>query len=256
MSLLSQQSQVNAGTSFFALAGSGGGGGSVGPNPSFSTITLNTIAQAVQTNTSSIAFANTATSGNQIVMGFTESTSASIGLIAQNAADGISIAVDNGSSLISFSGGNGALSNVSSINGASYPPPGLQYTAISTPTTVIVPQNGTEQVIAAFSTTVGNLYEVRLNPTIAVAPAIAPAPGAFVTFFVPFNAISEIDLAQVSTLGNNFSQNLVGTFYATDTGMAVKATGTLFNTVSTSITFSPPYDVVWYKDLGVPLSNP
>jgi len=40
MSLLSQQSQVNADTAFFAPASGGGGGGGGGPNPAFSTITF------------------------------------------------------------------------------------------------------------------------------------------------------------------------------------------------------------------------
>jgi hypothetical protein len=129
------------------------------------------------------------------------------------------------------------------------------YGIVSTLSTIYVPQNGTEQVIGNFSTIVGNLYEVRWNPTIATQPAIAPAQSASVTFFTPSNAIAEIDLAQVSTLGNNYGTNLIGTFYATATGTSLRAFGTLFNTVSTAITFSPPYNAVWYRNLGLPVSN-
>jgi hypothetical protein len=51
-------------------------------------------------------------------MSFVTSTSAAIGLVAQNASDGIGIQCDNGFANISFGGPNGSLSNVSSINGA------------------------------------------------------------------------------------------------------------------------------------------
>ena len=119
-----------------------------------------------------------------------------------------------------------------------------------------VPAAGTITPIGSFPTTPGHLYEVRCNPRWDTVPAGNPALGSWAslgvdaTGAVPFVTI---DCAQVSTLNQQYQQNITGTFIATAATTTVEALGSLANTVSTGVTFTTPNNVVWYRDLGVPV---
>lgn len=87
-------------------------------NPIFSSITLNTNGQAIQTATSTIVYANIDDLGNQIAMSFPDVSTSQLGIVAANNTDGLGITARNGFCQLAFGGANGFITGCSSINGA------------------------------------------------------------------------------------------------------------------------------------------
>jgi hypothetical protein len=81
------------------------------------TSTLNVSSIVTQTSTIQF-FGPTGVAGGDIVMSYTNSNSAALGIVAANNTDGVGIVADNGSCQVAFGGANGFITGVSSINGS------------------------------------------------------------------------------------------------------------------------------------------
>jgi hypothetical protein len=245
MSILDQQCRAAPGV-LFADIGSGGGGGG-GANPVVSTIQVSTI----------IADGNTISFKGNVDMSQSEVFISSIGgkgvngTVVQNGldfVDGASIYFEQNKmgavAGITFSGNDGNILGLSTVNGAPYPPaaalPSTTARFAATPN-IYVPAAGTNQTVGSFSTVAGSVYQINVDSLrVQNQPAGAPVAGAWSALYVDTTVASYVDtfdMASVSSIANDLQKSGVYTFKATGAGHNLIAQGILTNTLSTAMTF-------------------
>ena len=172
MSLLETGTKANPNVAYY----SGGGGGGGGPVVVASTLTVSSILGGGPGQT--LEFPN----------GFVLPAGASAQLGGGGGPD------------IDFTASNGAITGLSSINGAAYPPPGASPN-ISTPlTSKYITPGGPQTLSPVFSTTLNAWYNCSLGISDWAITAGTIAPGDHVAILADTTVLGTIDLVQASTL--------------------------------------------------------
>lgn len=241
--LLGNGTLANLNTPYY----SGGGGGGGGPNLVVSTITSD----------SAVVSSITAAPGNNGLSLVGDVN----GILLDGAAGGVFI---NGAGLffptasaVDFQATNGAITGLSSVNGAAYPPAapansGMTSFNILNSGNNYVPAGGTTTPLASFSTTQFHLYQLEL-PYLRVQnePVGVPQAGAWadlsIDTAVNTTYLDTFDMASVSTIANDLQKAAVYSFVASGASHTLSATGNLGNTLSTAIT---TLGKGYLKDLG------
>ena len=208
-SILDNATKATPGVPYY----SGGGGG--GPTVTTSNLTVSSITGA---NSQSVVVTN--------------------GLSMAGGAQ-LTFSAGGGIPDIRFSGSNGTLTGVSTINGAAYPPPGA--TNISTPLTskYIAPVGGPQTLSPAFSTILDGWYNASLGISDWSITAGTITPGDHVAVLADTTVLGTLDLVQISTLkgrGQPYGMVMSGPFKAAASGSQFLAYTNVGCAVSTFLT--------------------
>jgi len=218
-SILDNGTKATPGVPYYSGGGGGGGGGS-GTNVS-----------SVTSATSSLTVSSI-TGANSLPVIVTNGLSMAGGAQLQFIAGG-------GLPDIAFAANNGALTGVSSINGASYPPSGA--VNISTPLTskYIAPDVGPQSISPSFSTILNGWYNGSLGIS-DWALTGQPNVGDHVAVLADTTVLGTLDLVQASTLkgkGQPYGMVMSGPFKAAASGSQFLAYTNVGCAVSTFLTF-------------------
>ena len=153
------------------------------------------------------------------------------------------------------SGGAGAgidiTGNKSTIT---FQPQGVEASHFKIPvsTNIYVPQAGTTQNLGAFTSIAGNLYDIRLPVRIdAVSQPTAGDWCVIGTDTATANVgLGTFELAQVSSVGNQYETHLCGSVIASGTTTTITAIGKLAAGTSTAVTTTG--SLAYIRNLGVP----
>lgn len=123
---------------------------------------------------------------------------------------------------------------------------------IAVSTNTYVPQAGTTQNLGAFTSVVGNLYDIRLPVRIdAVSQPTAGDWAVIGTDTATANVgLGTFELAQVSSVGNQYESHLCGSVIASGTTTTLTAIGKLGAGTSTAVTVTG--SAAFIRNLGIP----
>jgi hypothetical protein len=126
------------------------------------------------------------------------------------------------------------------------------HSKIPVSTNTYVPQAGTTQNLGAFASLAGHTYDVRLPVRLDVVSQPTGGDWSLITTDTATApvALGTFDMAQVSSVGNQYEVHLCGTVTASGTTTTLQALGKLGAGTSTAMTVAG--GTAFIRDLGIP----
>lgn len=225
MSVLDQQCRAAPGV-VFADIGSGGGGGGGGQTQTISSITVSSITSSSAPDV--IEVVGGGMTMNKMIANAGYMSTANVSSIIGSDGGGLTIGGDalfvapslgvffptNGS--LAFQDNKGSLVGISSVNGASYPPPPAVASAAVNPLNsyTYVPPGGATQSIATFNNLVnGHWYEIKALLRYSLVGGAVPGAQDSIGFTLSGNLDTwannnTVGCSYISTLQNDVYQNI------------------------------------------------
>jgi len=126
------------------------------------------------------------------------------------------------------------------------------HSAVPVSTNTYVPQAGTTQNLGAFTTIVGNAYDIRLPVRIDAVSAPTAGDWSLITTDTATapTALATFDMTSVNATGNQWETHLCGTIVASGTTTTIQALGKPSAGTSTAITVAG--SKAYIRNLGLP----